>query len=160
LTANERYVDNMFDYNRCLLVLVADGEVLLSQEFSRQEGRAFHFPFDLEWSSGKHDLSLELKPLTPDEKQIRPLSLRIGSVTVRGPLEKQFWTKPPNYERFFPREVPEGAKDRLQYAREILGQFAKRAFRRPVDIETVERLAKLAESESSRVGESFESGVG
>jgi hypothetical protein len=64
-----------------------------------------------------------------------------------------------NYERFFPKEVPSGAARRRQYARELLGNFARRAFRRPVDDRTVNRLAKVAESVYSQRGKTFEAGI-
>jgi hypothetical protein len=64
-----------------------------------------------------------------------------------------------NYERFFPREVPDGADARRAYATELLGTFATKAFRRRVDQATAERLADLAVSVDEQPGQSFESGV-
>ena len=52
LTATERYVDGVFDYNKCRLIFKADGQELLRQEFSRQDGRAFRFEFDRDWKAG------------------------------------------------------------------------------------------------------------
>ena len=54
-------------------------------------------------------------------------------MTVRGPLEKEHWVRPPNYERFFPGTVPDDPAERRAYARELLKTFATQAFRRPVD---------------------------
>jgi hypothetical protein len=159
LTANEKYVDGVFDYNKCRLVFKVDGQVLHDQQYSRQGGKAFHYEFDRDWKAGEHQLAFELQPLTPRENQVRSLTLRIVSVTVRGPQEKAYWVRPTNYSRFFPRPVPEGLTERREYAREVLKSFATRAFRRPVDEETVERLAKLAESVSTRPGRTFEAGI-
>ncbi|HVA46451.1 MAG TPA: DUF1592 domain-containing protein [Pirellulales bacterium] len=61
--------------------------------------------------------------------------------------------------RLFPRDVPATDAERRQYAGEILGRFAGRAFRRPPGPETVERLVKLAESVAHQPGQSFEGGV-
>ncbi len=63
------------------------------------------------------------------------------------------------YRRFFPRNVPETAKERRAYAREVISSFAQKAFRRPVDTKTVNRLADMAEDTYSRPGKSFESGI-
>ena len=63
------------------------------------------------------------------------------------------------YRRFFPRNVPETAKERRAYAREIISSFAQKAFRRPVDTKTVNRLADMAEDTYSRPGKSFEAGI-
>ena len=64
LTANETFVDNVFDYNKCRLTLKADGRTLLSQDFVRQGGKPYHFEFDQDWEAGKHDLTVEVQPLT------------------------------------------------------------------------------------------------
>jgi len=68
--------------------------------------------------------------------------------------------KPKLDRRFLPREVPAGSTERRAYAREILGEFARKAFRRPVDGKTVNRLAALAEEVYSQPGKSYESGIG
>ena len=43
--------------------------------------------------------------------------------------------------------------------RELLGRFAEKAFRRPVDDATKDRLAALAEAVASQEGQTFEGGV-
>jgi hypothetical protein len=63
------------------------------------------------------------------------------------------------YHRFFPRIAPEGAAKRLDYARELLGDLAKRAYRRPAGQDTVDRLAALAEAFYSQPDQTFEAGV-
>ena len=159
LTAGERYVDGVNDYNRCRLVFRADGQELARRDFARQEGKPFQFEAERDWKAGRHTLAVEILPLTPGEKQVRSLSLRIVSATIRGPQGEQYGTRPANYERFFPGEVPGDAQGRKRHAREILGRFAERAFRRPVDDATKDRLAALAESVWRQKGSSFESGM-
>jgi hypothetical protein len=160
LTANEKYVDGIFDYNRCRLVFKVDGQELLQKEFSREGGKAFRYELDREWEPGEHALALAVEPLTPDEKQIRTLELRVQSVTVRGPLDERYWVPPRGYDRFFPKGMaPADPEKRRAYARELLGGFATRAFRRPVDERTVDRLAALAESVYGTPRRTFEAGV-
>ncbi len=159
LSANERFVDGVNDYNRCRVVLKADGKELLRKEFAREEGTPFHFEFNQDWKAGPHPVAIEVEPLTPNEKQARSLVIRIQSVSLHGPADPKFWVRPAGYERFFPRDVPEGPAERRAYAREILGKFATKAFRRPVDEATTNRLVVLAESISSRSGQTFEAGV-
>lgn len=159
LTANERYVDNVFDLNRCRLVFRVDGEELHRQEFSRQDGKPFRLEFDRDWKAGKHTLRFEVEPLTPDAERVRSLSLRVYSVTVRGPMDEKYGVPPANYRKFFPRDVPDDEPGRRAYARELLGRFATRAFRRPVEDETLDRLVGLASSLSDQPGQSFEAGV-
>ncbi len=83
----------------------------------------------------------------------------ISAVTVRGPMAKENGVPPKNYARFFPKQIPESAADRREYARELLGNFARRAFRRPVDNDTTDRLVSLAESVYAQPGKTFEAGV-
>ncbi len=159
LTGTERFVDNVFDYNRCRLRFTVDGQDVLEKEFGREGGRTFRFEFDRDWTAGEHGLAFELTPLTPEEKQVRSLALRLNSVTLRGPLEPEEWVRPPNYERFFPRDTPEDPGERRAYAAELLGGFARQAYRRPVEAKTVERLVDLAEGTSGQPGKTFESGI-
>ncbi len=158
LTVNEKFVDNVFDYNKCRLVFKVDGKELLRNEYSWQGGKPYHYGLDQNWGAGDHQLVFELQPLTR-EPHARTLTMQINSVTVRGPLDKGHLTRPKNYDRFFPKEVPSGSSARRRYARELLGNFARRAFRRPVDEKTVNRLAALAESVYSQPGKTFEAGV-
>jgi mono/diheme cytochrome c family protein len=73
--------------------------------------------------------------------------------------EKKEEAKAKIYARFFPSEVPAGSKARRAYARAILGDFARKAFRRPVDEKTINRLAALAEEVYEQPGKTVESGI-
>ena len=132
---------------------------MLDQEYVRQGGRPYRYEYPLEWAVGDHQLAVELIPLTPKEKQLRTLSMRVVAATVRGPLEKEYWVPPANYQRRFPDPVPTGSAERQVYARRLLGRFATKAFRRPVDEATLKRLVQLAESIYSQPGRTFEAGI-
>ncbi|MEO6003309.1 MAG: DUF1592 domain-containing protein [Opitutus sp.] len=155
----EKYVDDQFDYNRCKLSIVADGETLVQQEFVREGDRAFTFTLDRDWQTGPHELSLQVEPIGPDRPQLRLLRLRLKDVVVRGPLDEKHWVKPKDYARYFPGDVPKSASKRKAFAKEVLGRFASKAFRRPADPATVDRLADIAMRVSSESGSTFESGV-
>ncbi|HEY4246912.1 MAG TPA: DUF1592 domain-containing protein [Lacunisphaera sp.] len=160
LRSVEHYVDEQFDFNHCRLVFKIDGETLLEQEFVRdEEEKFFKFSYERSWTAGDHQLTFEVKPLGPDREQNRLLRIRIASVTVQGPLDAKYWTKPKQYDRVFPRAVPRTARARRGYARELLEKFASRAFRRPVDAATTDRLVALAESVYSKPDTSFEAGI-
>ena len=159
LTANERYVDNVNDLNRCRFLFRADGEEVAHRDFGRQDGKPFRFEVDRDWKAGAHTLIVEVQPLTPNEKQGRSLSLRIQSATLRGPMEERYWARSPDHDRFFPGEIPDDKDGRRFYVRNLLGRFAEKAFRRPVDDATKDRLASLAESVSAQEGQTFEAGV-
>lgn len=159
LMINERYVDNVFDYNKCRLVFRVDGKELLREEYGWEGGKPYHYNYTVDWAAGDHELSFELQPLTPDEPQTRTLSLQITAVKVTGPMAPEHWVQPKDYARFFPKPVPDDPKGRRAYARELLGGFARRAFRRPPDDRTLDHLVELAESIYQQPGKPFEAGV-
>src|SRR5205085_10595260 len=62
--------------------------------------------------------------------------------------------------KYFPRPAtPEGQAERRTYAREILRPLALRAYRRPVDEPTLDRLVQLAEQGYTVPGATFEQGI-
>ncbi len=160
LSAIERYVDDQFDYNRCRLLFRVDGETLLDREFVREgETKAFKFTYDRDWKAGDHRLAFEVQPIRPDREQKRLLRIRLNDVMVRGPFDEKYWVQPAKYAKYFPTPVPKRAAARTKYARTLLGDFATRAYRRPVGAESLDRLAKMAATVAAQPGSSFEAGI-
>lgn len=63
-------------------------------------------------------------------------------------------------KRLLPQEAaPTDAAERDAYARDVLSAFVRRAFRRPVEEETVSRLVELAKATYSAEGQTFEAGI-
>lgn len=158
LMVNEKYVDNVFDYNKCRLIFRVDGRGLLRDEYSWEGGKPYHYDYETDWTAGNHVLAFELQPLTTNE-QTRTLSMQITSVKVSGPMDQKYWVQPKDYVKFFPRKVPDDPAARRAYAHELLGSFARRAFRRPPAEATLNRLVNLAESIYRQPGKTFEAGV-
>ena len=148
-----------FDPGKCQVAFKADERELLKKEFGWQNGKKFKFGFEQPWKAGEHALSLELVPLTPADQKKNSLDLRILSVRVQGPLKEKHWVRPANFELFFSKDPPSSASKRREYAREVLGRFAKRAYRRPVDERTVDRLVSIAQSIYTQPGKRFEDGI-
>ena len=149
-----------FDPGRCAVVFKSDNVELATKEFAWQNSKRFHFEFDQQWQPGEHPMAFELQPLTPADQKVNSLDLKIVSVNVQGPLDPRQWVRTKNHERFFAREeAPATEPERLRYASEVLGNFATKAFRRPVDPQTVDRLAAIAQAVYSQPGKKFEEGV-
>ncbi|PWU20327.1 MAG: hypothetical protein C5B50_04210 [Verrucomicrobia bacterium] len=90
----------------------------------------------------------------------------IGDVLTLSPMLLEKYLKAANTiiseaspERVLPKAPPEDAAGRVEYARSMLGSFASRAFRRPVDEQTLERLMSLAENVSAQAGKPFQAGL-
>jgi hypothetical protein len=154
-------VKGTFDYDpgRCrVLFKINDGE-MVRKEFGWYDNKTFHLECAQKWQPGEQRMTVELEPLTPEDQKLNSLEMRLVDVVVRGPMEKEHWTHPKNYERFFAHEAPDGPGPRRAYARDALEKFATKAFRRPVDARTVDRLTALAEDVYSQPGKSFEAGI-
>jgi hypothetical protein len=158
LRAIETYVDNQFDENRCEFTFSLGDEELVRQSFVRQGSKDFTFDFDRRFEPGRLRLTTTVTPQS-ESPQIRNLRLQITSVDLIGPKDERYYDKPLGHERFFPGGVPESPAARREFARELLGAFATRAFRRPVDEDSLDRLVELAESVYADGSNTFESGV-
>ena len=149
------------DPGKARIIFRIDGKEFLNQEFAYHDEKSYVFESSHKWQPSEHTLSIELAPTAPEEKKETIIDVYVNKVTVEGPLEKSQWVKTENYEKFFPRAVPDGARDRRAYAAELLAAFAQKAYRRPLsaDDDSGERLAKLAEASYREPGKSFEQGV-
>lgn len=90
----------------------------------------------------------------------------IGDVLTMSPLLLEKYVaaaeaivQQPGFQRLFPRDVPQTDVERRQYAEEILSRFVGRAFRRPGEPETIERLVNLAQDLAGQPGRTFEAGI-
>jgi mono/diheme cytochrome c family protein len=136
-----------------------DGADVLNREFAYYNERNFTFESTHKWGVGEHPLTISLDKLVDSDKKMKVSHLIVNKVTVIGPLEKDRWVATKNYNRYFPREIPKARTERLAYAKEILGQFASKAYRRPVTDDSADRLAMLAEYTYTQKGKTFEQGV-
>lgn len=149
-----------FDPGRCNMIFAVGDQEKVRSEFGWHDSKRFRFEFDDTWQKGDQRLSMKLEPLVPVEEKKNSLDLRLVSVQIQGPFERKHWVRTRNYEKFFSRpEVPEGDTERRVYARELLGAFATKAFRRPVDATTLDRLVAIAEAGYERPNKRFEEGV-
>ena len=154
-------VKGNFDYDpgRCRITFKLDGREVLKKEFGWYDNKSFSHDFDAKWAAGEKKMTFELEPLTPVDKKINSLDMRIARVTLRGPLEKEHWTTPKNFDLFFTRQAPDDAAGRRAYATELMARFATKAFRRPLETATADRLAALAEGVYTTPGKTFEAGI-
>jgi hypothetical protein len=158
-----------FDPARAALVFKIDGEEKLKKEFAWDNNKRHQFDFNEKLSAGEHKFTVELQPLVQAEggetntnrRERTFANLKINAVKIAGPTDPRHWAKTPNYDRFFFKdEPPTDPTERKKYAREVIARFTKKAFRRPVDDKTVDRLVAIAEEGYTKGGQKFEQGVG
>jgi hypothetical protein len=149
-----------FDPARCTVACTLDNRQLFKESYGWQDGKTYHYAFQEHLPAGEHNLILDLSPMTPPEPKRTRIDFRVVSAHLVGPLDPKFGTRPANYGRFFFRDEPPPAEPaRREYARDVLRRFASKAFRRPVDDPTANRLAAIAAGVYSQPGQSFEQGV-
>ena len=159
--AIELQVQGQFDFDpgRARVIFKAGDRQLLTEEFGWQSGKRFKFVIEEKWAAGDQRLSFLVQPLTPVEKKKNSLDLRINTVRIEGPTEKEHWVRPGNFALFFLKDPPESRRERRKYAGEVLSRFTARAFRRPVDDRTLEKLVTIAERAYEQKGKRFEDGI-
>ncbi|MCX7402421.1 MAG: DUF1592 domain-containing protein [Planctomycetia bacterium] len=83
----------------------------------------------------------------------------VNTATPTG-KQKDATKYPPSLRTLFPEgRPPENASDRDQYRRRLLEKLAYRAYRQPVDKQTIEKLCALAKASEDAVEGTFEKGV-
>jgi hypothetical protein len=149
------------DPQKARVVWSVNGEPIMEKEYPWADMEYLTDTFNFEWEAGDYEVTVSIEPVFPELKPLRTkMEYRLLWVTLDGPLDPSQWGHPPNYERFFSRDkAPEDPAERREYAREILADFAPKAYRRPVPAETVEELVNLAETTYSVPGTTFEKGV-
>jgi mono/diheme cytochrome c family protein len=149
-----------FDPGRAKVTFRLDDKELMAEEFGWGDSKKTTRDFPVDIEPGRHTLSFEISPLTPVEKRQTNVDFRIIAARIEGPLDRSEWVRPENFDRFFDRDDPETPEGRRAYAREILSRFATRAYRRPVDSRTVDKLVKIAEDYYNEPGKNFPQGIG
>lgn len=159
-----------FDPSRCRVTFFADGTELYTDEYAWDESKLIHYEFARNWKVGDHKLSFRLVPLPTTQKEEPEYGGRrrdstfnnfhVQHVDIQGPTDTKLRVHPANYDRFFTRdEPPTSPEDRREYAREVLADFAKRAYRRPANDATLAKLVTLAEFTYQQPNKTFEAGV-
>ena len=143
------------------MVLKVDGKEIERRDLGWEFRRTISISDEATLASGSHTISLELIPKRDPEEGENKLHANVDSVKLQGPMDRSFLERPKEYFRvFFDGPPPAAAKLRHQYSQKLLRHFAERAFRRPIDQATLDRLVSIAENVEKQPGGSFEQGIG
>ena len=149
-----------FDPGRCEVSLRLDGEEFAKNEYAWASFKKHPVEITRRFEPGRHTIELVLTPRMPIEEKRHECDLIIESIALDGPIAPEHWVRPKNYDRFFFKgDAPADEPGRLAYAREIIDRLGLRAFRRPIDSETRDRLAMIAQEHWREPGQTFESGI-
>lgn len=137
-----------------------DGKVVGTESVGWDNRKKIQYSAKAKLEEGENVLSLFVKQASPPEKDEKLLSLKVESVKLYGPLDGSYKVYPKEYYRvFFKGGAPSEAEARKGYAREVLRRIADRAFRRPVDEPTLDRLLQLTVVAAETPGATFEDQV-
>jgi hypothetical protein len=121
--------------------------------------RTYKYSYRLPLDKGEHVVRFSLDASEVIPKAGRNATIALEELTVVGPIGTRIREYPPPHRRvFFRGPPPREPVARQAYARAILEAIAQRAFRRPVQGPTLERLLALADHAERQSGR-FESGI-
>ena len=134
-----------------------DKRRLMAQSYAAGN-RSYPFRVRVPLEAGEHVWRLEVDQTGSTLGRGSPINVNIDDAIVRGPGNKLDFPEP-HKRIFFEGPAPREDAARSKYAREVLRRVADRAFRRPVEESTVDRLAQIVRTgDKGRPGD-FERGV-
>ncbi len=140
--------------------LKIDGEVLKTFDVAAVESApaTYEFPFHTSGGAKKIAAAYINNYYNKDEPDPdrRDRNLVIEYLEIIGPAGPP--VLPESHQRIFTKAVPADTNERKTYAREVINNFVRRAYRRPISSGEVERLVRFVDLAQSE-GENFESGI-
>lgn len=142
------------------VVLLADGKELKRQKVGWDYRKAITLEGELPLGKGRRQFGVRLIPGEAPKDGEDRLAVQVRSLRVTGPLEGGWWAYPETYKRIFvDGPAQDGNAVRREYAAKILRRMVSRAYRRPVDEATVQRLVEMTMEVDRQEGKLFEDGI-
>ncbi len=152
--------------NAMVLTFMRDEQIARQVKVEADETAPEHYETKFRLSAGKHHLRVvvlrDKTGLSAEEAakwktgKEQKGAVNVHHLEIEGPPEAAAEMLPETHRRIFFKRATKAAAP--QVAREVIGAFARRAYRRPVTPEEVERLMKLYEL-GVKNGETFEGSV-
>jgi hypothetical protein len=143
------------------VALKVNGQEVETQALGWDNRSSIKFTAKAKLTEGENRVALVTKEKDKPLDGEKALTLVVSKVSMQGPLDGRVKIYPKDYYRVFHKGgAPTVAAEREAYAREILRRIADRAFRRPVDEGTLDRLMALYGSAAAEPKTAFEDAVG
>ena len=148
------------NYTSTWQVLI-NGKKLESREISLAKSKTGSISLNLNLSADTHRIEFGMFPNNGDVDNNVPLAVKVLKVEITGPSGSIDWrTYPESYRLIFSSgPPPKNPTERDQYTRKLLNRIASRAFRRPVNKDTLDRLISLAKAKESAIDGTYEDGI-
>ena len=109
---------------------------------------------------GRQTFEIEVSPRGRPLAAEEELFLKIQRVIVQGPIGGGHKEFAKGYRMIFvDGPAPEGTQAAELYARKIMRSFVSRAFRKPLDEQTIDRLVAIVREVSKEPGKTFQDGI-
>jgi mono/diheme cytochrome c family protein len=140
---------------------------IAEQRVAYDEGKPGVITAEIDLPKGDAHFALEFQPTNADAtavnnpKEQYPYRFVVRRSVLVGPLNDGSLEYPETFRRIFSNGPPPADPDaRREHIRTLLRSFAGRAFRRPIDEPTLDRLCNFALEAANEPGNRFEHGVG
>jgi hypothetical protein len=142
------------------LVLLVNGEEAGREKVGWDNRSSIQFSAKAPLRKGDNVIEIRVRETMPPSEEEKPLNLVVHRVHAQGPLDGRIKVYPKDYYQvFFRGGPPADAGKREAYARDALRRVADRAFRRPVEDATLDRLVELYRAALQEPGIAFEDAV-
>ncbi len=142
------------------LELIAAGQKVGEARLSWDQRRVIELSGKATLQKGRQTFEIKLTPQRRPLAGEEELFLKVQRVVVQGPLggEQKEFAK--GYRMIFvDGSPPEDSGGRDRYARKIMRSFVSRAFRKPLDDQTIDRLIAIVNEVSREPGKTFQDGI-
>ncbi len=139
--------------------ILVDGKEIESVEVDGGRRSSGEFKAEIELSEGNHRFEFSMVPGAPGEGE-GTWGVRVEDCKLVRQAGSEWALYPESYRRiFFKGLPPEEKSDREAYLRDIIREFASKAFRRPAEDRIVDGLTALALDRNQEEGAKFVDGV-
>ncbi len=143
------------------LTLRVNGQDVETETLGWDNRSTIKFSAKASLREGENVITLATQETAKPSEGEKSLNLAVSRLQVNGPLDGRVKIYPRDYYRVFHKGGPPASPpEREAYARDILRRLADRAFRRPVDEPTLDRLVALYGMAAKESPTAFEDAVG
>jgi hypothetical protein len=146
--------------DEAIMKVTAGGEKVGEASLGWDQRRVIDLTGKVALKKGKRTIEIGLNPARRRVDGEEDLFLKVQRVIVQGPLggDQQEFAK--GYRMIFgDGPAPDGDQASARYARKIMRSFVSRAFRKPPDDHTIDRLVDIVHEVSRQPGKDFQDGI-
>ena len=138
-----------------------DGKEIIDRKIGWDNSKGIRIERKVTLKRGhENEFTVSMEPGDPPDEGEAKIAVQFNYMRVHGPLDGSQLEYPREFQKIFTEgPPPDGMDERDPYREKILRNIATRAFRRPVDDTTLDRLVQLARTMDEQPGKGFEHGI-